>query len=548
MSAASCVLSEDQFLCCICLDVFTDPVTIPCGHNFCKLCITQHWNVNHVQYHCPMCKKQFKVRPELSINTFISQMAAEFRQSAAKKQRRDPEITVAKPGEICCDVCTGTKLKATKSCLTCLASYCGIHIDPHMTAASLKRHQLTDPVENLESRVCSKHKKPLELFCKTDQTCVCCHCSVSAHAGHIISCLKEEFEAKKSQLQREDADIQLMIQERRLKLRQIQRLKMDNKADAERAVSDGVKVFTLLSQTAETGLNDLIETIEETQRTAEREADGVITELEQEISALTKKTDEVRQLSCTQDHLHLLQNFRSMTSKISTRNWSEVRVCPPSYDGTVERAVTELEQALCGAKQQLLHKFRLKRVQLFAVDVVLDPQTANPWLVLSDDNKQVWCGEASRKLPDNPDRFSVYVSVVAQQSFSSGRFYYEVQVTGKTDWTVGVVKKSVNRKVTCPVSPVHGYWSVGLRGGKEFLTLSSPVVSLSLDSRPQKVGVFVSFEEGLVSFYDVEAELHLYSFTNCIFTEELCPFFSPGLRHGELNSDPLIISPVSTTD
>ncbi|XP_034559211.1 E3 ubiquitin-protein ligase TRIM21-like [Notolabrus celidotus] len=549
MSAASCVLSEDQFLCCICLDVFNEPVTIPCGHNFCKMCITQHWNINHAKYHCPMCKKQFKLRPELTVNTFISEMAAEFRQSAAKKSRRDPEIKVAKPGEIPCDVCTGPKLKAMKSCLTCLASYCGIHIDPHMTADSLKRHQLTDPVENLDARVCSKHKKPLDLFCKSDQICVCSNCTVSEHMGHNITSLKDEFEAKKTQLEDEDAEVQQMIQQRRLKLQQMKCLKSVSKEDAESAIADGVRIFTLVSQTAERSLNELIEVIEERRKTAEQETDGVITELEQEIYALTRQTAQVKQLTHTQDHLLLLQNFSSMRPTVDcTKNWTKVRVCLPTYEGTVGKAVAELEEAFSREKQQLPLKSRVKRAQQFAVDLILDPQTANPWLVVSDDNKEVRCGGVRKELPDNPDRFSLYANVVAQQSFSTGRFYYEVQVSGKTDWTLGVVNKSVNRKGIIPLSPVHGYWSVGLRSGNEFLTFSSPVFSLNLDSRPQRVGVFVSYEEGLVSFYNVEAGAHVYSFTDCSFTEELCPFFSPGLDHGGANSDPLIISPVHITD
>uniref|UniRef100_UPI0037E8DC81 E3 ubiquitin-protein ligase TRIM39-like n=1 Tax=Semicossyphus pulcher TaxID=241346 RepID=UPI0037E8DC81 len=547
MLATSCVLSEEQFLCCICLDVFTDPVTIPCGHNFCKLCITQHWNVN-AQCHCPMCKKQFKTRPELPVNTFISEMAAGFKQSAGQKKHSDSEIKVAKPGEISCDVCTGTKLKAVRSCLTCFASYCGIHIDPHMTADSLKRHVLTDPVENMEARVCSEHKKPLELFCKTDQVIVCSHCTVTDHLGHNISSLKDEFEAKKAELQHADTEIQQMIQERRLKIEHIKRLKTHSKDDAEREISDGVRIFTALMQTAERSLNELIEMIEDRQKTMEQEADGFIKNLEQEISELMKKTAEVEQLSRTQDHLLLLQTFRCMNSALSTKNWIEARVCPPSYEGTVLKAVAGLEETFSREKQQLLHEARLRRVQQYAVDVILDPQTANPWLVLSDDNKQVRCGEVRRELPDNANRFSLYSTVAALQTFSSGRFYYEVQVTGKTDWTLGVVKESVNRKGIIPLSPANGYWSVGLRNGNEYLTLSSPVVSLSLDSRPQRVGVFVSYEEGLVSFYDVDVAAHLYSFTDCSFTETLCPFFSPGLHHGGVNSDPLIISPVSITE
>ncbi|KAK9516159.1 hypothetical protein VZT92_024111 [Zoarces viviparus] len=123
MSAASCLLTEDQFLCSICLDVFTDPVSTPCGHNFCKTCITQHWNVNF-QTQCPNCKEVFNYRPELRVNTFISEMAAQFRQSAQQKaSSSSSEQQAAKPGEVPCDVCTGTKLKALKSCLVCLVSY-----------------------------------------------------------------------------------------------------------------------------------------------------------------------------------------------------------------------------------------------------------------------------------------------------------------------------------------------------------------------------------------------------------------------------------------
>ncbi|XP_044224209.1 E3 ubiquitin-protein ligase TRIM21-like [Thunnus albacares] len=548
MSATSCVLSEEQFLCSICLDVFTNPVTIPCGHNFCKNCITQHWKINSVKCQCPMCKKNFKTQPELSVNTFISEMAAEFRQSVGKRGSTDSEIQVAKPGEVPCDICTGTKLKALKSCLTCLASYCEIHLDPHLSADTLKKHQLIDPVENMEGRVCTKHKKPLELFCKTDQTYVCSHCTVLDHATHNIVSLKDEYEAKKVELEQAEAEIQRMIRERQLKIKQMKCFKMHSKEDAEREIAHGIRIFTILMQNAERDLNKLIEMIEGRQKTTEEHADGFIKELEEEISALIKRSTEMQQLSHTQDHLHLLQSFTSLNTALLNKTWTEPSICPPSYEGSVVRAVTQLEETLSTEKRQLLHEAKLKRVQHYAVDMTLDPDTANPWLMLSDDGKQVWCGNMRRDLPDNSERFSLYASVLAQQSFASGRFYYEVQVTGKTDWTLGVVKWSVDRRGIFPLSPVNGYWAVGLRNGNEYLTLTSPVVRLSLDSRPQRVGVFVSYEEGLVSFYDVDAAVHLYSFTDCSFTDELCPFFSPGLHHGGMNSAPLIISPVNHTD
>ncbi|XP_008288977.1 E3 ubiquitin/ISG15 ligase TRIM25-like [Stegastes partitus] len=114
------LLSEDQLLCSICLDVFTDPVTIPCGHNFCKSCITQHWTVNvHIQ--CPMCKEPLSRRPELRVNTFISETAGQFRLSAQHEASSSSSMHHGdKAGEVLCDVCTETKLKAVKSCLECV--------------------------------------------------------------------------------------------------------------------------------------------------------------------------------------------------------------------------------------------------------------------------------------------------------------------------------------------------------------------------------------------------------------------------------------------
>uniref|UniRef100_A0A671UHZ1 Uncharacterized protein n=1 Tax=Sparus aurata TaxID=8175 RepID=A0A671UHZ1_SPAAU len=226
MSAASCLLTEDQFLCSICLDVFTDPViSTPCGHNFCKTCITQHWDIN-VPYKCPNCKDVFFTRPKLQVNTFISEMAAQFRQSAQQKtSSSSSEQQVSKPGEVTCDDCTGTKLKALKSCLVCLASYCETHLEPHLTMSGLKRHQLIDPVENLEGRMCTKHDKLLELFCKTDQMCVCMICTYSDHKTHDVVPLKEEYEGKKAKLGKRDTEIQQMIQKRRLKIEEMKRSK-----------------------------------------------------------------------------------------------------------------------------------------------------------------------------------------------------------------------------------------------------------------------------------------------------------------------------------
>uniref|UniRef100_W5K8H7 B30.2/SPRY domain-containing protein n=1 Tax=Astyanax mexicanus TaxID=7994 RepID=W5K8H7_ASTMX len=182
------------------------------------------------------------------------------------------------------------------------------------------------------------------------------------------------------------------------------------------------------------------------------------------------------------------------------------------------------------------------------MDVTLDPDTANPFLILSDDGKQVRCGDTKQNLPDNPERFNYCFCVLGKEGFSSGRFYYEVQVNRKTDWDLGVVRESVNRKGIYALSPQNGLWTVVLRNGNEYKVCADPPVLLSLREKSQKVGVFVDYEEGLVSFYDVEARSHIYSFTGQSFTEKLYPYFSPGQHFGGKNLAPLIITPVIKTE
>ncbi|XP_075947749.1 E3 ubiquitin-protein ligase TRIM21-like [Anarhichas minor] len=545
MSAASNLSSEDQFLCSICLDVFTDPVTTPCGHNFCKNCINEHWNTSD-RCQCPMCKEGFNTRPDLRINTFISEMVAQFRQSAQQKTSSS-EQQESKPGEVPCDVCTGTKLKALKSCLVCLVSYCETHLEPHLTMSRLKRHQLIDPVENLEDRMCTKHDKPLELFCKTDQTCVCMLCTVLDHKMHDVVPLKEEYEGKKVELKKTEAEIQQMIQKRRLKIQEIKHSVDLSEEDADREKAEGVQVFTDLKESVERRLNELIKTIEEKQRTTEKQAEAFIKELEQEISELMKRSTEVVQVSLSEDHLHLLQSVQSSNihHPPPTKDWTKVSV-PPSYEETVVRAVVQLEEMLSIEMKKLV-KAELKRVQKFAVDVTLDPDTAHPQLILSDDGKQVKHGDVTKKLPNNPERFSCCVFVLGKQSFSSGRFYFEVEVKGKTEWNLGVARESINRKGNITMSPDDGYWAICLRNGNEYKAAAGPSVLLSLKSQLQKVGVFVDYEEGLVSFYDVDAAALIYSFTGCSFTEKLFPYFCPGVNDSGKHFTPLTISPVNQT-
>ncbi|XP_063043672.1 E3 ubiquitin-protein ligase TRIM39-like [Engraulis encrasicolus] len=185
----------------------------------------------------------------------------------------------------------------------------------------------------------------------------------------------------------------------------------------------------------------------------------------------------------------------------------------------------------------------MKSIKQHAVDVTLDPDTAQPYLILSADGKQVKHGDTRQNLTDTPKRFNHAACVLGREGFSSGKFYYEVQVKGKTTWDVGVAKESVNRKGDIYLRPEYGFWTIVLRDGTYWAT-AGPAVPLTLKGKLQTVGVFVDYDAGLVSFYDADCWNHIYSFTHVTFTEKIYPYFSPSHNEKGTNSAPLIISPV----
>ncbi|XP_061576568.1 E3 ubiquitin-protein ligase TRIM39-like [Cololabis saira] len=540
MSAGASLQHTDQFLCPICLDVLNDPVSTPCGHNFCSGCITRNWNFSD-RYSCPMCKEKFDARPQLRVNTFIREVVRDFR-------RQFQETRAAGPGQAACDVCPGPKLRALKTCLDCLASYCQVHLEPHLTAPRLKLHHLIEPVLNVEDRVCHKHNKPLELFCRTDQACVCSHCPVFDHKGHAFASLTEESAEKKVTLGETNAHLQEMIQLRQQKIQEIAGSLWTGNDNADREKAEGVQVFTTLKTFAERELAQLNEETDGKQRALKTRADGHVGHLNKEISKLTRRSSEIEQLMSSDDHHTVLRRFPSLKEAPRTKDLARVGVQPPSYEGTAVRAMMralEYLQKELKDRMQALVQAELGRVRQCAVDLTLDPYTAHPWLVLTDDEKQVHCGNVGPKCPENPGRFSKCACVLARQSFSSGRFYFEVGVEGKTEWDVGVARASADRKGDVKLRPQFGYWVLRLRNVYDCKALADEPVSLSVWPVPRKVGVFVDYEEGLVSFYDVGAPLLLYSFTGCSFNSKIHPFFFCGLNEGGSNSAPLVICPVS---
>ncbi|XP_012504648.1 PREDICTED: E3 ubiquitin-protein ligase TRIM69 isoform X3 [Propithecus coquereli] len=172
--------------------------------------------------------------------------------------------------------------------------------------------------------------------------------------------------------------------------------------------------------------------------------------------------------------------------------------------------------------------------------LTLDPKTAHPNLVLSKNRTSVWHGDVKQVLPDDPERFDSSVAVLGSKGFTSGKWYWEVEVAKKTKWTLGVVRESIIRKGSSPLTPEQGFWLLRLRNQTDLKALDLPSCSLKLMDKLNRVGIYLDYEGGQVSFYNAKTMIHIYTFSST-FTEKLYPYFCPCLNDGGENKEPLHI-------
>ncbi|XP_070848098.1 E3 ubiquitin-protein ligase TRIM21-like [Chaetodon trifascialis] len=562
MASANSLPCEEQLLCSICLGVFSEPVSTPCGHNYCKTCITGYWASSDLAQ-CPLCKEKFRQRPQLQVNTGFRDMVEHLNSMRV----RGEDDVLPKPGDVPCDICLGPKLKAQKTCLVCLASYCQPHLEPHQRVTSLKKHQLIDPVSNLEDRVCKKHDKMFELFCQVDGVCVCFMCLKDDHVTHEAVPLEHEFRERKARLLSATSEITMMENTKSRSIKEIRRSAEQSKKESEKEIADIAEVFAALVVSLQRSQAELVELIREKQRAAEKQAEDQVTQLEQEVAALRRKRSKMEQLLQTEDHLRLLRSCPSLCSPARTGDLFDPLsgsappftldlsdISPQSYVGLVKKAVAQMEKTLSNEMEMLIHEVRLSdgceavtqpdaaeklmtdefikegwclpqdKLMMIqrcnAVDVTMDAYTANSRLMVSADGKQLRFGDGRLFFPALfGRRFIREPLVLGKDGFSSGRFYYEVQVSGSQSCILGVVKESINMEMFgCP-TPQTGGWTIVKMYNQfewQYFAHSSP---LNLTHWPQTVGVFVDYEKGEVSFYDVDARTLIYSYTGCTFNE-----------------------------
>ncbi|KAK6293166.1 hypothetical protein J4Q44_G00366670 [Coregonus suidteri] len=303
----------DSISCSICLNLLKDPVTIPCGHSYCMGCIKDSWDqgdVKGVLISCPQCRQTFIPRPVLKKSTMLAELVENLKKAGL--QDATPAHCYAGPGDVACDFCTERKLKAVKSCLVCLVSYCETHLQPHYESPAFKKHKLVKASIQLEEKICSRHDKLLEMYCRTDQQCICLLCVVGEHKGHDTVSSESEMTERQSQLGEKQQKSKQRIQTREKEIQELRQAVKSLKNSAQAAVKDSERIFTELIRSIERRRSEVKELIRAQEKAEVSRAEGLLEQLEQEISELRRREAELEQLLHTEDNIQFLQSFQSL--------------------------------------------------------------------------------------------------------------------------------------------------------------------------------------------------------------------------------------------
>ncbi|XP_014841031.1 PREDICTED: E3 ubiquitin-protein ligase TRIM17-like [Poecilia mexicana] len=524
-------LPEEHFRCSLCLDLFTEPVTTPCGHNFCRTCLSQRWSDGDC-YQCPKCNKRFPVKPEFSTNEVMAEMSVQL-----KRRKIEALESENAPWQVKCDVCADLRLKASKSCLVCLASYCDGHLEPHRRVPALMRHKLVEPLENLEERVCEKHARILEFFCRREQAFVCLLCCEAEHRDHEMVPVEEEGALQKETIDSQQTKIKLMIDERMEKIEEFQKTSEMSKVKGDNIIECGEKLFSNLMSRVKEIQSTLLSNIEREMRKSKENVQVMIQELEEEVAALEMKHSQLEELSQNEDNLRLLQTLQTLNTMSKTKDWSMTKVYPDLYIHTTRTAVEYLVNGF-QITLRTLTNIELTKMREYKESVTFDESTAGAGLVITDSGKRLKYSKTARPpTPSSKSQRFCLPMVFGTNGFISGRHYWEVEVGLRNDWDIGVALETVDRSQST-VNKDRGFYFLG-KSGFDYEVRDTACEVLHLSPRPRHVGVYLDYEAGRVSFFDVTQKLHIYSFLQEHFTGKLFPYFY--LHSGTKRSEPLLL-------
>ncbi|XP_056337282.1 E3 ubiquitin-protein ligase TRIM16 [Danio aesculapii] len=547
MAEASISVAQDQFSCSVCLDLLKDPVTIPCGHSYCMNCITEYWNQRDLWgmvCSCPQCRQTFTPKPVLNKNVMLAEMVEKVK--AIKFQTSDPAPSYAGPGDVECDVCTGRKRKAVKSCLVCLESYCECHFESHEESRSKKRHKITDATGSIQDMMCSKHDRLLEVYCHADKQCICLMCVMDEHKNHDIVSAEAERAEKQKRVEETVIILQNKIQDRQKELQWLSASMESHKNSAQRTVEYCESIFTELIQSIERSRSEVTQMIRDREKEAVSQAEEHLKLLELELEDLKRRNAELEKISHTDDHIYFLQNFQSVSvppgSKDSMasgffRSYFDVRSSVSVLRRKVEDfCKVEIERISAGGRFcKIIYvadpKTREDFLQ-YSHQFTLNSESVHKHLVLSEGRRGATYTSTLHPYPSHPDRFDVWPQVLCKESVC-GRCYWEVEWSGAAGVGISVSYKSICRKgwgIECKFGSNYQSWRLFCSASTCIFSHNNDQTDLPIVTN-SRIGVYVDQRAGILSFFSVsDTEMSLIHRIQTTFTQPLYPGFILNLQ------------------
>ncbi|XP_054860111.1 tripartite motif-containing protein 16-like [Amphiprion ocellaris] len=533
---------SEKLSCSICLDLLKDPVSTSCGHDYCMDCIKTHWDGEDGKriYSCPQCRKTFTPRPVLEKHVLLADLVEELKKTRlqAAAAEDDDDLCYAGPGDVSCDSCTGRKLKAFKSCLFCLVSFCEQHLQPHYQSPAFKKHQLVEPSKNLQENICSRHDEVMKIFCLTDQQLICSLCSLDEHKGHESVSAAAERKKKQKELEVSRLNVQQRIQDRQKDVKMLQQELEDIRVCADRTVEDNEKMFSEMIQLIHNRQRDVEQQIRSQQKTEESRVKELQEKLEQEIRDLKRKDAELKQLSDTPDHSQFLHNYPSVSALSESKPSSSIDIRNLRHFEDVTAAVKELRDHLQNILRDTWTNISLAITEVdvllsepqpktrdgflkYSREITLDPTTAHSFLLLSEGNRKVTFMKENQSYPDHPDRFTVWFQVLSKESLT-GRCYWEVEWRGG-HIEVSVAKKNICRKGNskeCRFGCNDKSWSLICSTNSYTFRYNNIITTVS-GPESSRIGVYLDHRAGILSFYSISETMTLLHRVQTTFTEPL---------------------------
>ncbi|KAM5135954.1 E3 ubiquitin/ISG15 ligase TRIM25-like [Mantella aurantiaca] len=500
---------RDELDCSICLNIYTDPVTLRCGHNFCRLCIDCVLNTQQISgvYNCPECREDFHERPALRKNTTLSNIAQRFLSTEPKQDET----------QILCTNCIHTSVPAAKTCLLCECSLCDNHLRVHSKAPE---HILIEPTNSFAKRKCPIHKKVLEYFCTEDAAYICISCRLDGeHKEHKINLMKDLSDQKKEKLK--TVQEKLLSKQKTIGQR-VEKLK-EHKRKAEKKAAGETQKVTALIQDMKRQLEDLekrvLTEISKQQENASLSISHLLKKLEIQEDEITTKVQHIEKMLTMTDPFtvlqerELLEEDSSESAKTDEDNrkqenvyndLDEARISGEFYGGLSD-FVTYIKGRICLPK---------------AKEVFLDVNTACEDLDISGDLKTISKSEMKQY---HPQRFLYYPQVLSVSHFSSGQHSWEVKTSDIGNWRIGVCYSTIERSGDQSyLGDYNKSWCLRRYNNSQYSAIhNGKEVSITKKVSSQRLKVFLDYECGEISFYELCNTIrHLHTFTTT-FTEPL---------------------------